>query len=155
MLYLVCRQYTHKHTVKKTSINLNETCLIPVKGAGVHSTPGVHNMAQHWLQRSQGCTGFQLTQKLGTNDCTHCTYQTDLPPGARVSNKHFSLECFSNLTEVNIGSNKVLMPKSNAVPNIAAPAGPTSRELPLPATEVSLNMFVTATIMLLNNHGKR
>lgn len=37
------------------------------------------------------------------------------------SSGHFSPECFSNLTEVNIGSNKVLMLKSNAVPNVAVP----------------------------------
>lgn len=62
--------------------------------SGLHQDPSDPGIRHHWLAM------LHLSDR-------------DLPPRAGVC--HFSPECFSNLKEVNMGSNEVLMLKSKAV----------------------------------------
>ncbi len=69
---------------------------------------------------------------MGLSDC-------DRPPKAGVCAVIFH-DCFSDKIEVDIGFSKVLLLKSNAVPNIAVPpptTGPPPQQLHLlPATQL-------------------
>lgn len=64
----------------------------------------------------------------------------NIPSRAGVCNRHFSRDCFSNIMEVDMGFTKVLLLKSNAVPNVAVP------EDLLPAPPVALQVSVHVCI---------